>query len=263
MDPVRTVEENLRVAMACYARVSEDGGTRSYPGLVVTSSGVDIAVFNSAMLTEPATRSQLERAAHLASLHFKSKSLGWSMWLCDDLIPAEIRASCRSFLQERGLVLVARPPGMCAEQLNIEARGAAGIDCRPIADERTRLDFAHISSMVFALPFVSAKRIYCDSALWEPPMRGWVGYVNGKAVSVVTTVIAAGAVGVYSLGTLPQNQGCGYGQTLLRHAIEEARRETGITRSVLQSTDDGFNLYLRMGYRVVTSFSVFTKEACS
>ena len=46
-------------------------------------------------------------------------------------------------------------------------------------------------------------------------MKGWIGYVNNKAVSVVTIVIAADAIGVYSLGTLPQYQGCGYGETLV------------------------------------------------
>jgi ribosomal protein S18 acetylase RimI-like enzyme len=141
-------------------------------------------------------------------------------------------------------------------------RVPASLDCRRIQDERTRLDFAHISSVVFALPFLSAKRIYADPELWQAPMSGWIGYLNNKPVCVVTTVIAADAVGVYSLGTLPQHQCCGYGETLLRHAVEEARKETGISRSILQTTDEGFNLYLRIGYRVVTGFSVYTKETC-
>ena len=34
----------------------------------------------------------------------------------------------------------------------------------------------------------------------------------------------------------------GFGETLLRQAIGEARRETGIDRTVLQSTMQGFNL---------------------
>jgi ribosomal protein S18 acetylase RimI-like enzyme len=67
-------------------------------------------------------------------------------------------------------------------------------------------------------------------------------------------------VGVYSLGTLPQYQGCGYGETLLRHALDDIGKRTGITRSVLQSTDEGLKLYQRMGYRPVTSFSVYTRE---
>ena len=63
--------------------------------------------------------------------------------------------------------------------------------------------------------------------LWEPPSYGWVGYFEGKAVSIVTIVIASDAIGVYSLGTLPQHQGCGFGETLLRHAIGDAQPRDG------------------------------------
>jgi ribosomal protein S18 acetylase RimI-like enzyme len=248
--------------MACYSRVSEHGDTAELSGVTATSCGVDLAVFNAALLTAPATYAQLEHAVNACGSHYHAKRLGWSFWLCDDLLKPETRAASRNVFIDRGLTLVARPPGMYMEKVNPSGRHPAGIDCRPIDDERTRLDFAHISSVVFALPFVSAKRIYAAPAVWQPPMRGWVGYVNNKPVSVITTVIAADAVGVYSLGTLPQHQGCGYGEALLRRALEEARKEAGITRSILQTTDDGFNLYLRLGYRVVTSFSVYTKETC-
>jgi ribosomal protein S18 acetylase RimI-like enzyme len=248
--------------MACYARVSEQGQSCQLPGVVATSSGVNMAVFNAALLTAPATYEELQRAIAVCSSHYKSQGVGWSFWLCDDLVAPENRVTSRSLFYEKGLGMVARPPGMFAERIALPRRTVAGVDCRPIEDERTRLDFAHISSVVFALPFVTAQRIYCEPALWQPPMKGWVAYVNNKAVSVVSIVMAADAIGVYSLGTLPQHQGCGYGEALLRHAVEQARRDTGITRSILQTTDEGFNLYLRMGYRVVTSFSVYTRETC-
>jgi ribosomal protein S18 acetylase RimI-like enzyme len=248
--------------MACYSRVAAQGDTTDLSGVAATSCGVNLAVFNAALLTAPATYAQLEHAVSACSLHYKARRLGWSFWLCDDLLVPETRVSSRNIFSDRGLALVARPPGMYAEKISPAARRLAGIDCRPIEDARTRLDFSYISSVVFALPFVSAKRIYAEPAVWRPPMRGWVGYINNKPVSVVTTVIGADAVGVYSLGTLPQHQGCGYGEALLRQALEEARKEAGITRTILQTTDDGFNLYLRLGYRVVTSFSVYTKETC-
>jgi len=248
--------------MACYARVSQRGESREYPEVVVTSCGVNIAVFNSALLTAPVAQPALEQAIAVTSSHFSTRSMGWSFWLCDDLLPPELRHSARGIFHQKGLDLIARPPGMYADRVNAATRPAANMTFRPIDDERTRLDFAHISSVVFALPFVSARRVYCEPRLWQPPMKGWIGYVNNKAVSVVTIVIAADAIGVYSLGTLPQHQRCGYGETLFRHAFEEARKETGISRSILQSTDDGFNLYLRLGYRVVTNFSVYTKETC-
>ena len=262
MHSFRSVEENLRFAMSCYSRVSALGETREFPGVAVTSSGVNIAVFNSALLTAPASPRELNRAIETSSEYFGEKRLGWSFWLCEDLLAPEFGPPPRSTFQRRGLRLVARPPGMYSEQVHAATRPAAGLEYRPIDDERTRLDFAHISSAVFALPFASARRIYCEAALWQPPMKGWIGYINNKAVSIVTTVIAADAIGVYSLGTLPQYQGRGYGETLFRHAVAEAGKETGITRSILQSTEDGLNLYMRMGYRVVMSFSVYTKETC-
>jgi ribosomal protein S18 acetylase RimI-like enzyme len=248
--------------MACYSRVSEHGDITVLPGVSANSCGVNLAVFNAALLTAPATCAQLEHAVTACSSHYEARRLGWSFWLCDDLLDMQARVASRNIFGDRGLTLVARPPGMYLEKITPATRHRTGIDCRPIGDERTRFDFAHISSVVFALPFVSAQRIYGGPAVWQPPMKGWVGYINDKPVSVVTTVIAADAVGVYSLGTLPQHQGCGYGEALLRQALEEARKEAGITRSILQTTDDGFNLYLRLGYRVVTSFSVYTKETC-
>jgi hypothetical protein len=47
---------------------------------------------------------------------------------------------------------------------------------------------------------------------------------------------------------------------LLRFALEVARAESGIERSVLQATPQGSQLYLRMGYRIVTNFSIFLRE---
>ena len=41
-----------------------------------------------------------------------------------------------------------------------------------------------------------------------------------------------------------------------------ARNESGIEKTVLQATPQGSHLYLRMGYRIVTKFSIFMREGC-
>jgi hypothetical protein len=43
----------------------------------------------------------------------------------------------------------------------------------------------------------------------------------------------------------------------MRHALEQARLEHGLSRTILQSTPQGLDLYQRMGYRTVTSVAVF------
>lgn len=256
----RTVEENLRVAMRCYARVSERGEARDYPGLAVASCGLNCAVFNSALLSGPARNGEFERLLTLAGLHFRQRKLGWTFWLCDDLLAAPLQKEARLLFRDSGMSLIAQPPGMIAEQLNPPRWPPAAMDIRQVLDGTTRLDFAHLSSVIFSLPFETSKSIYGGPHLWQPPMTGWVGYVNGRAVSLVAVVIGGGAVGVYSVGTLPECQGRGYAETMMRHALHHAGEASGIRLSVLQSTTQGMNLYARMGYRVVTRFGVYLNE---
>jgi hypothetical protein len=46
----------------------------------------------------------------------------------------------------------------------------------------------------------------------------------------------------------------------MRRALDEARTESGLERSVLQSSAEGLHLYQRMGYRSVARYAVFAKS---
>lgn len=252
------VEQNLRAAMRCYSTIGGKAEARDYPSVTVASTGLDVAVFNSAMLREPT--STLAAAIEQADVHFRARKLGWTFWVCDDLVARAARESMRLTFRSRRMSCIATPPGMCADRLLPPLRSSAAMTFHRVCDERTRLEFAHVASIVFSLGFATSKQIYGAPGLWNAPSYGWIGCFEGKPVSIVTVVIAEGALGVYSLGTLPQHQGCGFGETLLRHALEHARSESGIERTVLQATPQGSHLYLRMGYRIVTNFSIFMRE---
>lgn len=255
------VEQNLRAAMRCYGRIGSGSEARDYPGITVTSSGLDLSVFNSAMLTS--ATDNLGPLIATAGVHFRERRLGWTFWLCEDLLPPAMRdGPTHNLFRSNGMLRVAQTPGMYTNSLKPRAKPRAPMTFCRVKDTRTRSEFAHIASVVFSLAYPTAIKIYGALGLWQGPVYGWVGYLKGQPVSVVTIVVAAEALGVYSLGTLPQHQGCGFGETLLRHAIEEARQHTGIERSVLQATAQGMNLYLRMGYRVVTRFTIFSREGC-
>ena len=71
------------------------------------------------------------------------------------------------------------------------------------------------------------------------------------------TVTAAGVVGLYSVGTLAEFRRQGYAEATLRHALEQSCRRSGLERTILQSTPGGLSLYQRLGYRVVTRFTVY------
>jgi ribosomal protein S18 acetylase RimI-like enzyme len=70
-------------------------------------------------------------------------------------------------------------------------------------------------------------------------------------------VAGGDALGVYNVATLPGHQRRGYGEAVMRFALNEANRDLGMERSILQSTPAGLRLYRRMGYRTVTRISVY------
>jgi ribosomal protein S18 acetylase RimI-like enzyme len=212
------------------------------------------------MLSAPANQSDLQRLLTLAGVHFRHRHLGWTFWLCEDLVPQAERRTAHARFRHLRMDCIAQPPGMYAERLAPPERAPAALDIRQVLDASTRTDFAHLSSVIFSLGFQTSRNVYGSPELWEAPMSGWVGYWEGAPVSLIAVVIAAGAAGVYSVGTLPVFQGRGFAETMMRHALSWVRDTTGIESTVLQSTSQGLRLYKRLGYRVVTQFGVYLKE---
>jgi len=121
------------------------------------------------------------------------------------------------------------------------------VEFRPVSDAGVRRDFSLIMSQAFYMPFELALEVYGNEGVWTSPMTGWVAYLGGRAVSTAVTFTGAGVVGVYAVGTDPKQQRRGYGEAVMRYALDQARQRDGVERSILQSSSAGFPLYLRMG----------------
>ena len=76
-------------------------------------------------------------------------------------------------------------------------------------------------------------------------------------ISICAVVSGGDALGIYSLATHPSYRRLGYGEATMRAAVAEMQRRTGIERMVLQSTEAGYPLYRRMGFRDATRFTVY------
>jgi GNAT superfamily N-acetyltransferase len=110
----------------------------------------------------------------------------------------------------------------------------------------------------FHVPLLWFEEVFDERMCERKEFVAWLAYSNGEPVATAATVVAADAVGVYNVGTLPDHRGQGIGEAIVRFAIERARERTGIERTVLQSTSFGFDLYRKMGYKTVGQVLVFT-----
>jgi ribosomal protein S18 acetylase RimI-like enzyme len=253
------VDENLRTAMRFFGEATGSGEVIPLPGAVAIFSGLDYGVFNIAMLDGRVTRAGDGLETRLAEIarYFKKRTLRWSFWLCEDLLDPGLLRRARQTLADFGLRAISHPPGMMAPMLLPPVKPLPSIEVRRVANETLQRAFTEITAVSFDIPYTVAHAVYSQDRAWRGDYWGFVGMVDTKPVSIAAIVAAAGALGVYSLATYPIHRHQGYGEAMLRAAVSEVQRHTGIERVVLQSTEAGYALYHRMGFREVTRYSVY------
>ncbi|MEO8026649.1 MAG: GNAT family N-acetyltransferase [Bryobacteraceae bacterium] len=257
--PYEIVDANLHAALRVFGESTGNGAVEGLPGITVIDSGLDYAVFNLAVLSGPVVDRIEDFGQRLAraNAYYEARRVRWSLWMCEDHIDRSAKAAVRKLILNAGFRQIAAPPGMIAESLAAPIRALPAVECRPVSDAATRLAFTHISAVSFDIPFQTAHRVYGADRAWAGAYRGWIGYVDANAVCCAATVVEAGAIGVYSVGTLPGFRRRGYAESLMRQVVPLLTEETGLTQSLLQASDAGEALYLQMGYRAVTRYAVY------
>ena len=261
-ETARTITSNLAEAMRFFGRARPDGEVHEMPGVSVIYCGLDYAAFNAGVMGDSAVKDAADMRQRIESpaKHFESRRLRWSYWYCDELVGTSLVPQARMMLQRHGLVELTDAPGMMAGRLAAPARDLPAVEVRPVADDATRSAFAHITSLSFEVPWTICRDVYGAERAWQGSFRGYVGFVDGVAVSTTAVVVESGVAGIYSVGTLPGKRRRGYAEAVMREVLDRVYEETGIERTVLQSTRIGYSMYVRMGYQPVTNYTVFIAE---
>ena len=251
------VAENLRESFRIIAASRNAGEVRELPGVSIASAGVAFQMFNAAFLSGPVeTEAELARSILLPSLQFNTRGLEWSFWVCEDWLAPKAHRRLRQVFERYGLRRTVELPGMVTEKVRPPTRRLPEIEVRRVRDRRTGDDFRGIGSVCFHVPLAWFNEVFDQDSVWER-FAAYVGYVDGEPVSTAATVPCGDTIGVYNVATLPDHRLRGYGEAVMRHALEEAERERPSRPVVLQSTEAGLRLYERMGFRTVARFSVY------
>ena len=252
------VAGNLRESFRTIAASRGPGEVRELRGVSIAAAGVVFQMFNSAFLSAPvATETELAQRIFLPALHFDTRGLEWSYWVCEDWIAPGPRKRSRRLFEKHGLRHSVDLPGMVAERLAPPVKPLPALDVCRVRSGATREAFCAIGSFCFHVPPAWFNEVFDSPSVWQR-FASYVGYADGEPVSTAAIVVGAGALGVYNVATMPGHQRRGYGEAVMRHALADARERYGIERTVLQSTPAGFHLYQRMGYQTVTTISVYS-----
>lgn len=84
----------------------------------------------------------------------------------------------------------------------------------------------------------------------------FIGELEGEAVTTGLGLMEGAAVGIFNVATVPEHRGRGYG-TAVTHRCLRAGFEAGARRSYLQSSQQPFGAYGRLGFRTVERWSIW------
>lgn len=253
----QNVAANLRQSFRAVAASRQDGENRELPGVSIASAGVTFQMFNAAFLSAPvATDVELERRILLARTHFLARGQEWAFWVCDDWFAGGLRKRARRAFERSGLRHSVNLPGMVAERVAAPVRPLPQLELHRVAAGPVRDAFCAIGAHCFHVPPSWFNQVFDSLAVWQD-FAGYVGYCDGEPVATTAVVMGGDALGVYNVATVPMHQRRGYGEAIMRQALEDARLRSGVERVVLQSTVAGYKLYQRMGFRTVTNVAVY------
>jgi hypothetical protein len=251
---------NLRESMRLYSCASASGHVRDYSGLSVVSSGLNLPFFNSAVLTGGVTdRNTLQLRVDLGHIHFGTKGLPWSFWLCPEYLAPGLRKEAGMVFQRVRMRAAEGPVAMVLERdarVPDPVRMLPEVSVERVTDGRMALDFCDVSSEVFGLPIHTAMRVYGHPERLEGNITAYVSYAEGRPAGTAMVVEEQGSVGFYSVATRPYARRLGYAEAMMRVLLNRYRGHV----SVLHSTPSGLPLYLRLGYRRVFSFEIYYTE---
>jgi ribosomal protein S18 acetylase RimI-like enzyme len=252
------VDENLRRAMRFFGGATGKGEIATFPGGMTIWSGLDYGVFNIAMMdsASPPDRGLTERVA-AAAHYFKGRTPRWSFWLCEDHLDVHDLRRSRATLADFGLRPISHPPGMVATALTPPRASLPVMQVEAVDTASHQVSFAEITALAFEIPYPTAHAVYAEPRAWLGDYKGFVGIVEGRVVSIVAVVETEAAIGIYSLATHPWHRKKGYGESLLRSVIARTLERSGPKKIILQSSEEGYSMYRRMGFRDVTRFTVY------
>jgi GNAT superfamily N-acetyltransferase len=205
------------------------------------------------------------RIAEIAAAYL-GQGTGFVWWVRPGDTPADLGAR----LARAGLTLEGSAPAMAADLADVplDEPPPPELEIVPVTDQATLEGFLRVISEDW-LEWTGGE--YTDVHLrtleaWrreiplrfphEPTALRWIGRVDGTAVASSRVSIGAGVAGLYAISTLAAFRGRGYGRALTIAALRAAAG-LGHRIGVLQSSDLGFDVYRRLGFRELFTYDIW------
>lgn len=189
--------------------------------------------------------------------YFRAQNVGSFTWWMEPHLKCP---DWQPILASHGFGFSNDTPGMAMDLREMVEPGQTvnGFEIREVMDDASLKIWAHIFTTGYGLP-----------AAWEPsvceleqrlgldlPVRNFLGYWNGEPAATSTLFLGAGVAGIYNVATMPGARGKGIGAAMTLRPLQDAR-ELGYRIGILQSSEMGFGVYQKLGFRHLCQIEYF------
>jgi len=202
--------------------------------------------FNGVLSTRPPAQDAAQTVRATLE-HFRSRGVGsFSWWLAPQLDPTAWRRQ----LLAHGFRYDDHTPGMAVDLAALPAPVLRLPTIRLVEDRQLLAEWARTFIQGYGLPKALAPIFLelIESLGTGLPFRHYLGFLDDRPVAAATLFLGAGVAGIYNVATLPEARSQGVGSAMTLAPLLEARR-MGYRAGVLQSSDMGYRVYQRLGFR--------------
>jgi GNAT superfamily N-acetyltransferase len=227
-------------------------------GVHYVFSGIPIAFFNVALITgrnvsATALSGSGRQACEWASKH----GVPWLFVITHESLEAGTDAG--SALDECGLVPLMPLTGMLAQDVVPPSHVPAELQLLRPEDDRACSTLLDVNGVAYGMDLDAGKDIIGTQSFWTGHFPV-LGLAEGTPVSAAAVFMVDGYRYVALVATDPGRQRRGYGDVVMRHALELAARVYGQAPTTLHATEAGRPIYERMGYAPIAAHTVFIEK---
>ena len=188
-----------------------------------------------------------------AERFFDARGRGFTLW-----VRAHLDAPLAKHAESCGLSALSDMPGMVLDAPVKDAALGPGIRVEEVSDPSRLRDLGVVLPAAYStmgLPEENSRALFAmPERIAHPHVIAVVGYQGDRPVSAAMALLSHGIAGVYWVGTCAEARGHGLGDACTRR-VGNLAFERGARCVVLQASQQGEPIYLRMGYREVTRYA--------
>jgi ribosomal protein S18 acetylase RimI-like enzyme len=261
MDPTalaRLEHANLIEIAMLFGSAVEGALVRRDDGVVVESTRLPFLLFNQIIVEDDATPAALADAVRDMRVRDHAFVVNLRVGFDDRFVPQ---------VRELGLVQLSKQPwmpGMAHGPITVDrsAPQPRGFEIRRETDWAGVETHIRTGAVGFGMPEDVLAAVFSPALLGRDDVSVYVGYADGEPVATGLGAVTDRTVGVYNIATVPEARGRGCGAAMTRRIMADGEA-AGCDVAILQSSEMGYPIYERLGFRTVVEYMAWVEPGKS